>query len=297
MKALIAALICFAAPLAAQSTHRMASDDCTALFPGGAGDHDDASVRVDARGWCVLRNVPGTFEIGELRLRMPQATAFVDEGLLPPNASVRLKDITPAFDHNELDSALFRSVFTRRNAVFSGALDYRWTAGRQRLTLTEAVISEGDNNVFRLTGIVEKLDLTDRAAMVSSIPEVRLSELTLQTQTDGTFSAAALVSIVKLFVSNIVPSSGHEAVSKAMVLDAIPLVPVDVLAPEDSAALTAFVEAWPFPDGTLDLKLRSERGITAPRVIAMVGGGFDDVADLFGFFPDVSIKVSWTPTP
>ncbi|MCF2870059.1 hypothetical protein L0664_03175 [Octadecabacter sp. G9-8] len=305
MKHWIIAALLLASPAAAQD--RMTPAQCTGSLSAVTAMADLpatlGTAQVDDEGWCRLSDVEVPIDdvsglrIGHLRWRASDIARFIEGGLPPRTIDIEGVDFgmtartgDPVFD--------YLLGLQMRQAQMSFGASLRWDGVQNAVTINNAYFEFDATNRIEATARIEGVNLSDMAAIQTSLGTAGLRSLTMKSQFDGWFET-----YVAMIVGNMVLAEGdgtpeaQVAARKRQAIEFMNDLPDSFMPTPSRSALAGFINGLPTPRGTAQLQISANPTIGAVRAARLAAIPRDaDLAQLVEMALDgVTALFTWTP--
>ena len=170
-----------------------------------------------------------------------------------------------------------------------------WQAGAKRLLLDRLDVDLPGDNATTLTAVVERVDLSSKAAMQMSLTGAALHSADLTVRTHGLFETYLL----PVLGNGLLPHEGdveaEVARLKAQATEIVLGLPEAQFPGGTRAALAALIAELPNPAGTLTLAFRADPGFGAARFAGYAGKPLPaTLAEAAPLLDGVTVEIGWT---
>lgn len=303
---LIAATLAFGSPATAQD--RMTAEQCTqswaALETLMATPETGVTFVPDNEGWCLLENGSinqdnqQSYRLASLRWRASGIDRLIEDGLPPRSLDVigNGLSIVPQTNDPVFDYLL---GVQSTNAAAGFGLSVRWDGVQNAVLLDEAYFDFAPGNRIEITARIDGVDLSDTAAMQSSIGSMGLRDLSLQSDFDGWFETHVALSLgSEVLLGNGIAPEAQVAALKDQAVQFFTQIPATIMPDASRDALSAFVQSLPHPRGTLRMQLSANPPLGAARMAPFAlmsdAPSPQQIVDLG--LNGVALLFTWTPT-
>lgn len=269
-----------------------------------AGDPmDGMSFGISPDGWCealVPRFALNDYQdigIAALRWRAEGIDRLIEQGLPPLSLEVEIDDLRFITKTGDPVSDYAMDLMMRPYTT-DASLSVHWDADALAVLVDRADIILPGTNSISLTGRIDRVDLSDLAALQTSAGRAGIGALSLSIVSNGMFETYGAVPLAGALLDgdSDVPFGdqviAHIALAKAFLSE----VPEDIL-PEDSrAALAALLDEMPTPAGQLDLTVAADPPLGPARFLTLGWGDNRGVGAFFDALDGVALSAVWTPT-
>ena len=302
----LAFVIC-ALPAQAQTADPMRIADCLQTDRALEAVADRAfarkgNIRLDAEGWCLAENVSldvdsnVTLEVASLRWRVSGMDRAL-QGLPPTALSIMAEGVRSAPQTGDpvID---YLMDLQQSTGNITATFDAGWSAESLVLRLNRAEIRFSEDDHIALRGLVTDIDLSDESKIYTSLGQARLTDLTVDIETNGMFENYFAMALGTLLLHGAEDPEAEVENLKAQALQVVSDLPEANFDAASIAALRQILRDMPRPRGFLRVRLQSGDGLGSLRFFALGnairGAGVDG---LWPLLPDLSVAVSYPDQP
>lgn len=304
--AAVAFTFALASPVSAQE--RMTASLCEGSWLAFANfsnwGRTEVEVRATDDGWCEVSDgqveiAPQVrFSIGTLRWRGSDFQRLVDQGLPPRQIKLEARGlyVRPQTGDRVLDYLMRVQQEARPGLGLD--FDLRWDAVQSALFVDHARVEFDASNYMTLEARIDGVDLSDQAAIGTTLGRAGLRSATIEAEFNGWFEQYMALALGDALI----PAESADPASDVAQMRAgatawIDSLPEGFMAPRSREALAEFVDSLPHPRGAMTAQLNAEpvlgAGALAPLILNGVAGSGDGVIETV--LTNLSVLFIWTP--
>jgi hypothetical protein len=157
------------------------------------------------------------------------------------------------------------------------------------------------NNVFGLTGQVNRIDLNSMGGMQMSVGQAGITSLGMTLTSNGMFETYFVMPIGAALLPEVPEGIDHAAYIATVIADtraAVAGLPDTLIDPPSKAALDTMLAEMPHPWGTLTLNAQAPSGFGTQRFMGFAITGVPyTLQDWLPVFAGVTLTATYTPSP